>query len=58
MCGSTKEIVNYATNGSRVVQVWGHRLQINLGQGMKLFFTSLVDGKFKEKIKVHGQFKI
>jgi hypothetical protein len=53
-----ERIVNYATDGLGVVQVWGHRLQIHLRQGMKLSFTCLVDGKFKEKIEINGQFKI
>lgn len=53
-----ERIVNFATDKFRVVQVSGHRLQIHLKQGMKLFFTSLVDGKFKEKIEVNRQFKV
>lgn len=53
-----ERIVNYGTDGFRPVQVSGHRLQIHLRQGIKLFFTSLVDGKFEEKIKDNRQFKV
>ncbi|NEU75384.1 hypothetical protein PI95_023205 [Hassallia byssoidea VB512170] len=53
-----ERIVNFAPDKFRVVQVSGHRLQIHLGQGIKLFFTSLVDTKFKEKIEINRQFKI
>ncbi|MBW4567992.1 MAG: hypothetical protein KME31_08200 [Tolypothrix carrinoi HA7290-LM1] len=53
-----ERIVNFAPDKFRVVQVSGHRLQIHLKQGMKLSFTSLVDGKFKEKIEVNRQFKV